>query len=425
MPEDTPQCRGYDFNKGLDYDAMFRSFLTHGFQATHFGLAVEQINMMLRWRLSQEKFDPSKETEDMKDPKVRAATKCTIFMGYTSNMVSCGNREVIRFLLEHKLISAVVTTGGAIEEDIMKCYNPHYMGDFKLSGRELRLKGINRIGNLLVPNANYIKFEDWLKPILIDMLQEQKSVTKEVTLSKKEAREIVLNQENGGVFIKECPKREELEKAQLIGMDGKLVLGDIPVEKHHSTLSEHFRTHSSVTLTLIVPGVTWSPSMIIRRMGEKINNKDSCLYWAWKNDIPIFCPAITDGAVGDVVFFNSYKNPGLVIDTAKDIRMINEMAMNAHKTGMLILGGGVVKHHICNANLMRNGDSVFINTGQEFDGSDSGARPDEAISWGKIRIDAKPVKVYGDASLIFPLLVSQTFAKEVAKRSENEAKQAS
>ena len=74
-----------------------------------------------------------------------------------------------------------------------------------------------------------------------------------------------------------------------------------------------------------------------------------------------------------------------------------------------------MKHHVCNANLMRNGAdfSVFINTGQEFDGSDSGARPDEAISWGKIRIDAKPVKVYADASLVFPLLVAQTFAKIV------------
>ena len=43
----------------------------------------------------------------------------------------------------------------------------------------------------------------------------------------------------------------------------------------------------------------------------------------------------------------------------------------------------------------RNGAdfSLYINTAQEFDGSDSGARPDEAISWGKIRLDAKPVKV--------------------------------
>jgi deoxyhypusine synthase len=54
---------------------------------------------------------------------------------------------------------------------------------------------------------------------------------------------------------------------------------------------------------------------------------------------------------------------------------------------------------------------VFVNTGQAFDGSDSGAPPDEAISWGEIRIDAEPVKVSGDATLVFPLIVSQTFAK--------------
>lgn len=75
---------------------------------------------------------------------------------------------------------------------------------------------------------------------------------------------------------------------------------------------------------------------------------------------------------------------------------------------------GLPKHHICNANLMRNGAdfAVFINTAQEFDCSDSGAKPDEAVSWGKIRMDAQPVKVYGDASIIFPLLISQTFAKQ-------------
>ncbi len=62
----------------------------------------------------------------------------------------------------------------------------------------------------------------------------------------------------------------------------------------------------------------------------------------------------------------------------------------------------------------RNGAdfSVFLNTSSEFDGSDSGARPDEAISWGKIRREATPVKVYGEASMIFPLLVAETFARE-------------
>lgn len=123
-----------------------------------------------------------------------------------------------------------------------------------------------------------------------------------------------------------------------------------------------------------------------------------------------------DGSLGDMLFFHTYKNPGLVIDIVEDIRLMNDQAMKAapRKTGVLILGGGVPKHHICNANLMKNGAdfAVYLNTAQEFDGSDSGARPDEAVSWGKIRLDATPVKVCGDASILFPLLISQTFAKK-------------
>lgn len=90
------------------------------------------------------------------------------------------------------------------------------------------------------------------------------------------------------------------------------------------------------------------------------------------------------------------------------------------------MGGGVIKHHTCNANLMRNGAnfSVYINTGHEFDGSDSGASPDEAVSWGKIRVDAKPVKVSVDASIVFPLIVSQTFVKHMKKQEEEAAKKA-
>merc|ERR1712146_869110 len=108
------------------------------------------------------------------------------------------------------------------------------------------------------------------------------------------------------------------------------------------------------------------------------------------------------------------------------IRRINDIAVRSKCSGMIILGGGLVKHHTCNANLMRNGAdySVFINTGQEFDGSDSGARPDEAISWGKVKIDSRPVKLYTDASLVFPLIVSQTFVKvKEARKVEQQEKQ--
>ncbi|VIO93581.1 deoxyhypusine synthase, putative [Brugia malayi] len=94
------------------------------------------------------------------------------------------------------------------------------------------------------------------------------------------------------------------------------------------------------------------------------------------------------------------------------------MAVRSNRTGVILLGGGVMKHHINNANLMRNGSdyAVYVNTGQEFDGSDSGARPDEAVSWGKVRSDCRPVKIYADATLVFPLLVAKTFARHVQQK---------
>lgn len=66
------------------------------------------------------------------------------------------------------------------------------------------------------------------------------------------------------------------------------------------------------------------------------------------------------------MYFHSYKRPEFVCDLIADIRAINDIAVRAPCTGMVILGGGVIKHHTCNANLMRNGAefSVFINTGQ-------------------------------------------------------------
>ena len=337
------EVRGFDFeSEAVSLDALAKSMRTMGFQSTNVALAVEEINRMLAWRLSDE---PVKETDsdERKSPEYRREKRATIFLAYTSNMISCGMRETLKFLVKNKLVDCVVTSAGGIEEDFIKCLAPTFVGDFHLKGRDLRLQGVNRIANLLVPNDNYCLFEDWIVPILHAMTDEQ-----------------VAN----------------------------------PAE------------------------VRWTPSKIINRLGKEINNEDSVYYWCWKNDIPVFCPAITDGSIGDMMYFHSYKRPEFVVDLVMDIRAINDIAVRADCTGMVILGGGVVKHHTCNANLMRNGANyaVYINTGHEFDGSDAGASPDEAISWGKIKIDAKPVKVCADATLVFPLIVSQTFYKEHLRR---------
>ena len=96
----------------------------------------------------------------------------------------------------------------------------------------------------------------------------------------------------------------------------------------------------------------WTPSTLIHHLGTHLSDSSSIAYWASRNNIPIYCPALTDGSLGDMLYFHSFRKPGLVIDLVRDIRAINDQAVFADKTGMIILGGGVVKHHTANANLM-------------------------------------------------------------------------
>ena len=333
---------GFDFDKVEDLRSiptsdLLASFKTMGFQATNLGLAIEEVEKMLNWK-PKTPVDPQEEVDEDIVPEF-----CKIFLGYTSNQVSAGNRELIRFLVQHKLVHVIVTSAGGIEEDFIKCMGKLHVGSFDLQGAELRKKGLNRIGNLIMPNENYCTFEEWLNPILDEMHERQER-----------------------------------------------------------------------------DNVRWSPSSMIKLMGERINNPESIYYWAARNNIPVFCPAITDGAIGDMLFFHSYRKEGLVLDLVSDIRALNGEALRAAASGLVILGGGVVKHHICNANLMRNGAdyAVFINTGLEYDGSDSGASPDEAVSWGKIRMGAKPIKVSCEATIAFPLLVASTFDRKVQEQRD-------
>ncbi|GAM24438.1 hypothetical protein SAMD00019534_076130 [Acytostelium subglobosum LB1] len=343
--EGKPLIKGYDFNEGVDYAKLFKSFTQTGFQASAVGQAIDEINRMISWRLVDEPVQESDVNEDTADPDYRKKVRAKIFLGYTSNLVSSGIREIIRYLVQNNMVDVIVSTAGGIEEDFIKCLAPTYLGEFSMPGADLRRRGLNRIGNLLVPNDNYCKFEDWIMPILDAMVDEQTS-----------------------------------------------------------------------------NGTVWTPSKVINRLGKEINNEESIYYWAWKNKIPVYCPALTDGSIGDMMYFHTYRKEGLVLDLIQDIRSINNHAVYAKRTGVIILGGGVIKHHICNANLFRNGAeyAVYVNTGQEFDGSDSGARPDEAVSWGKIKLDAKPVKVYADASIVFPILVAETFAKTFIPKSPEE-----
>lgn len=71
-----------------------------------------------------------------------------------------------------------------------------------------------------------------------------------------------------------------------------------------------------------------------------------------QNDIPVYCPALTDGSIGDMIYFHSFRSPGFILDIVRDIRDLNEKARTSRKAGMIILGGGVCKHQVANAMLI-------------------------------------------------------------------------
>jgi len=144
-----------------------------------------------------------------------------------------------------------------------------------------------------------------------------------------------------------------------------------------------------------------SPSEIIRELGKGVDDENSILYWATKNNIPIFCPAITDGAFGLQLHFFKQENPDFGIDVTADMKDLADLVLNSEKTGGIILGGGVAKHHTIGANILRDGldYAVYVSTATEADGSLSGAKVKEAVSWGKVSETADNVYVEGDATI--------------------------
>lgn len=311
--KDFIAVKGYDFTKPFNFKDFLKSFETTGFQATNLYTAVEILKKM--------------REENVK-----------IILTYTSNLVTSGLRDVIAYLVKNKFVHVLCTTGGGIEEDIMKCFKPFALGDFSGDGKELYTSGLNRTGNIYVSDKIYMEFEKFVLPIL------------------------------------EKFHKRQIEENKIVG----------------------------------------TPEFM-HEMGKQINDESSILYWAAKNNIPVFSPAFLDGAIGDIVWFFKHKHPEFKIDIADDVFGMNNIPVESGETGVIALGAGAPRHYALNSNIFRGGAkyAVYINSGNEWDGSTSGSKPSEAYTWGKIKL-SKPfeknsVEVVGDATIIFPMIVAGVF----------------
>lgn len=250
-----------------------------------------------------------------------------IFLTFTSNMVTSGLRGLFAQLVELGIAHALITTVGAIEEDIMKANGEQFIiGSFFSDDIANHEKGMNRIGNLFITNESYARFEDLINPMLATLYEKQKR---------------------------------------------------------------------------------YSVTEFLHEIGLMLHDKHSLLYQAAKNNVPVFCPAITDGALGFHLYLFQQKHPDFIIDVIRDFKTLIEWTTHDDKKALIALGGGVSKHHAILAALLTGGldYAVYITTARYTSGSMSGATTQEAKSWGKIKDDSDAVTVTGDASVFFPLVI--------------------
>ena len=155
-----------------------------------------------------------------------------------------------------------------------------------------------------------------------------------------------------------------------------------------------------------------STADITRMIGRKLGN-DSFLYHAQRNGIPVIVPGIVDGAVGSQIWLFAQKHPDFKLNLIKDADLLAGMIFKATRSGALMIGGGISKHHTLWWNQYRNGMdyALYITTAQEFDGSLSGALVREAVSWGKVTQNAKQTTLHAEATTILPFLYSALLAR--------------
>lgn len=255
----------------------------------------------------------------------------TTFLSFPAALMATGARGVLTELLRDGHVDAVITTCGTLDHDIARAYRPYYHGDWNLDDAALHRRHLYRLGNIVIPEANY-------GPVVERVLQS--------------------------------------------------LLNDL---------------WAKGTRRLTTRDLVWA---IGERLGPKRGAGSFCRA-AFERRIPVFVPGITDGAVGSQLWLFWQTHRELVLDLFGDEQNLCDLVFGAKRAGAVMIGGGISKHHTIWWNQFRGGldAALYVTTAVEWDGSLSGARTREAISWGKVKAGARHQTVEGDATLLLPLMV--------------------
>lgn len=252
-----------------------------------------------------------------------------LFLSFPADVVATGLRGVLHELVADGHVDAVVTTCGTLDHDLARFDRPYYHGAWELDDVELAKRGEYRLGNLVIPQANY-------GPVV------ERRVQKLLRRKWKEGMRSIAGRDLVWALGEELPKG--------------------------------------------------APALVRA---------------AFDRQVPFFIPGITDGAVGSQLWLFSQMHREFKVDVLADEQYLSDLIYGAKRTGALMLGGGISKHHTIWWNQFRGGldAAVYVTTAVEWDGSLSGARTREAVSWGKVKPRAPHVTIEGDITVVLPLML--------------------
>jgi deoxyhypusine synthase len=155
-------------------------------------------------------------------------------------------------------------------------------------------------------------------------------------------------------------------------------------------------------------------NQLLCEIGLHLKDTNSIMYNASRKKVPIFCPGLLDSMLGIPLWMYSKTNK-LEINPIKDFELLSEIVFDSKKSGAIILGGGMPKHHTQYIHTLRGGldAAIQISSATSIDGSLSGASLKESISWGKLKgqqIDMT-CTIWGDITIIFPLIIAAVLEK--------------
>jgi deoxyhypusine synthase len=195
-------------------------------------------------------------------------------------------------------------------------------------------------------------------------------------------------------------------------------IGNVAVRKeHYGPLIEKF-VHSSLE-ELAKIKEEWGVRELLWEMGKRIDDEYSIIRAASKASVPIYVPGFVDGAFGTAILtYNEIQRTRaggkqVRIDLLKDEHELMDIVYSSKSLGALIIGGGISKHHVIWWSQFAGGLDyvVYVTMAIEWDGSLSGARPKEAITWGKVKPTARQAFVLEDATVVLPILIPYVVRK--------------